>query len=526
MESREIAVAKVDDLQNGDMKKITVNENVTIVLARINGMYYAFGGLCPHYEAPLEKGMLRGAHVYCQWHHAVFNALSGACEEPPALKDISSYEVKVVGGTVFVCIPAKSPGDVPPAVAAPDRVGDNRTFVVVGGGAAGDSAVQTLRQNGFTGRVVMISSDNRPPYDRTNLNKSFLQGTGKEEWLPLRQKGYYMTLGVEMMLDTTVSGIDPATRSVVYNDNQTLSYDKLLIATGGTPKQLTIPGSELENVFTMRSFRDAERLVKTIGTTSSVAVIGASFIGLESAFSLTRRGCRVTVIAPEPVPFELVFGKEIGGMYRSLHEHNGVMFRLGEGVRSFEGDTHVTGVLLESGERIEAEIVLVGIGIRPATDFIRGVNKGRDGGIIVDRNMSAGNDIYAAGDVAQFPDWRTGDMIRIEHWRTAQQLGKCAALNMIGKNVPFGGVPFFWSSQVKVHIRYVGHASSWDDLIVDGDISSQDFITYYIKNGSVLAAAGINRDRELLVIEDLMQHNRMPDIEHLKRKSFDIFSFL
>jgi NADPH-dependent 2,4-dienoyl-CoA reductase/sulfur reductase-like enzyme len=372
----------------------------------------------------------------------------------------------------------------------------------------------------------MISEEEDLPYDRPNLDKDYLQGEAKDEWMPLRSEKFFQNRGIELMLGKRVTKVDASAKTISFEKGEDLAFDKLLLATGSTPRKLGVPGETLANVFTLRSYADSRAIIKACEKASRAVIVGASFIGLEAAASLRKRGLQVTVVAPEVVPFERIFGPEIGNMLRRLHEENGVGFHLGTAVEKFEGIDAVNAVVLKSGVRIEAEIVLIGIGVKPNTDFVQGVSRESDGSIKTDAYFRAAEDIYAAGDIARFRDWRFGENIRIEHWRTAEQQGRDAALNMAGKSTPNMNVPFFWTKQGNLSIRYVGHAQGWDEIIFDGDVSARDFIALYIRNNEVHAAAGCKRDKQMAAILELMRLKQMPAAAEIRGNSIDFVELL
>jgi NADPH-dependent 2,4-dienoyl-CoA reductase/sulfur reductase-like enzyme len=344
--------------------------------------------------------------------------------------------------------------------------------------------------------------------------------------MPLRPKSFYEDHGIELMTPIRVTKLDVFNRKITFDDGNTLEFDRALLATGGRPRRLDIPNMNLKNIFTLRSFDDCDAIIAAAEKASKVVVIGASFIGMETAFSLSRRDLGVTVMAPEKVPFENVFGPEVGKMFRSLHEEMGVNFRLGVSVERFEGTDTVEAVILKGGDRIETDLVIVGIGVVPATEYIEGLELGPDGSVKVDEHMQAADNIYAAGDIARFTDWRTGTENRIEHWRTAEQQGRYAAHNMAGKHVEYRSVPFFWTAQAGLHFRYVGHAREWDDVLIDGDIAQREFIVYYVKGNTVLAAGGHARDQQMDIVEELIRTDKMPDAKTLQDEAFDLNKFL
>jgi NADPH-dependent 2,4-dienoyl-CoA reductase/sulfur reductase-like enzyme/nitrite reductase/ring-hydroxylating ferredoxin subunit len=524
MEYKEFPLADTSDLSDGEMKEVSAG-GAKILLARVGGEFHAVGATCPHYGAPLAEGALCGTRVVCPWHHACFDVTTGGLEEPPALDSLPRYDVRVEGGRVFARVPDAAEERVPPRMSRRDS-SDARLFVILGAGAAGYAAAQTLREDGFRGRVVVITREDRPPYDRPNLSKDYLQGHAEPEWMPLRPDGFYKQFDIELLCEREVTRVDAAAKTVTFYGGDALAYDALLIATGGSPRRLNIPGSDLRNICLLRSFSDADSVIETAGRSSRVVVVGASFIGMEAAASLRARGLDVTVVAPSREPFESTLGPEVGALFRRVHEERGVKFKLGSIVYRFEGTSDVEAVTLEGGERIEADMVVVGVGVRPATGFLEGVQLHEDGGVVVDAHMRAADGLYAAGDIACFPDPRTGVRARIEHWRTAQQQGRVAAHNMAGRPTAFDGVPFFWTRQFDTGLLYVGHASRWDEIIYAGDVAAQDFLAFYVRGGRALAVAGVNRDRDMAALEELFRLNLMPGAEELRGRATDFAGLL
>jgi apoptosis-inducing factor 3 len=289
------------------------------------------------------------------------------------------------------------------------------------------------------------------------------------------------------------------------------------LATGGKPRQLEVPGAKLQNVLTLRSFRDCDRILEAAKTATHAIVIGSSFIGMEAAAGLAQQGINVTVVSPDAVPFEKTLGQEIGSVFQQVHEEQGVTFQLGRKVDRLEGNGKVEVVILDNGDRLSADIAIVGIGVQPATDFLEGVAcDSKDHSILTNDYLQAADGLYAAGDIARYPDWRTGEPTRVEHWRIAAQQGQVAAYNMAGKPTKFRAVPVFWTMQFKFPLRYVGHVEQWDELIVDGDLRSRQFIAFYVKDNHVLAVATSKRDTETAAISELMRLNRMPTVEEVR----------
>ncbi len=514
MNKRELPIAKLSDLRDGEMKQVSAS-GVEILLARVNGECYAVGAHCTHYGAPLVDGILSGNRIVCPWHHACFDVKTGDLEEPPAFDSLPRFDVKVDGDQIIVYVPENGPGRRAPAMSKRDVL-DERTFVILGGGAAGYMAAQTLREDGFTGRVVMITREGRLPYDRPNLSKDYLAGHADPEWMPLRPDDFFEEYNIEILRGTVATSIDATTKTITLNNSEDLRYDSLLIATGGTPRKLPFQyDTTHKNVFLLRSFSDVDAIIVAAEKGKRAIVIGASFIGMETAASLKARGCEVTVVAPDEVPFQKILGAEIGKLYKDVHERKGVRFRLGVHVERFEGGKRVEAVVLDDGERLEADFVVVGIGVKPATDFLQGVELHEDGGVITNEYLEIGDSLFAAGDIAHFPDPRTGEMTRIEHWRTALQQGRTAAHNMAGNRTAFTAVPFFWTKQFGKSLRYVGHAQHWDKIIFQGDVDKHDFLAFYVKDNTILAVAGMNRDREMAIWEERIRNNRIPSPDQL-----------
>jgi apoptosis-inducing factor 3 len=525
MSLREIAVAKVNDIGEGQMKAFTIADH-KILLTRINGKLHAFGETCPHYGAPLEEGILNGTRIVCPWHHASYDATTGDVLEPPSLDALPVYQLKISGDDVIVALPDEIPGSRIPTMTRRDEA-DARVFVIIGAGAAGNAAAQTLREDGFKGRIIMVTKENRFPYDRPQLTKEYLEGQSDDAALPLRSEDFYKDHDIEIMIRSKVKNVSIADNVITFENGETLKYDSVLLASGGIPRTLDVPGMDLPGVFTLRSWDDSSAIIKACEGASTVAVVGTSFIGMEAAHSLSQRKLSVTVIGVGSVPFEKALGSEIGTLFQQLHEANGVRFKLNTNVAGFEGSEKVEAVVLENGERVPADLVVIGVGVRPATDFIDGIELLDDGSVPVDEFFRAGEHVYAAGDIATFPYWYTGERLRIEHWRTAEQQGHIAGHNMAGKRIPYRSVLFFWTNQVGLYFRYVGHAKEWDDIIVivNRDVSTTAFTAYFIKDNRVLAVAGNDTEKEMAAIEELMRLKQMPEPKQLRAESFSILDW-
>ena len=520
MPYNEGVVAQRSDLANGEMSQVSVGET-DVLLVRREDRFYAYQAHCTHYGAPLAGGVLSGDRIVCPWHHACFHAGSGYQLEPPGLDSLVTYEVRVDGDDVVVRVPDETgPGRV--VRMAQREQTDTRTYVVLGGGAAGEYAVEGLREKGFGGRIVMITREAQTPYDRPNCSKEYLQDKAPEEWMFLRGDDFYSGHSIERMHGKTVVRLDADRRRLVFEDGDRLDFDGIIICTGGIPRTLGVPGEDLAGVFTLRSYDESRRILEAGRSTSRAVVVGASFIGMEVAWSLKALGVEnVTVVAPEEVPFARAFGKRIGKMVRAIHEENGVTFKLGHTVREFGGNGRLRQVVVDDGTALAADLAVVGIGVRPATDFIEGLDKAEDGAVIVDDRLRAAEGIYAAGDIAQFPDWRTNRRIRIEHWRLACQHGRIAAYNLAGEDTPYRSIPYFWTAHFGTSIRYVGHARRWDEIIFDGSPEDRRYVAFFVQDGRVLAAAGTSRDRDVAAIEELMRRDLMPSLDDLRAGGVD-----
>jgi NADPH-dependent 2,4-dienoyl-CoA reductase/sulfur reductase-like enzyme/nitrite reductase/ring-hydroxylating ferredoxin subunit len=460
------------------------------LLIRSGEQVLAFDGFCPHAGATLNEGIRCSNRVICPWHKASFDLSSGALAEPPAVDPLPRFPVRLENGRVLVSLQ-------PSLTASRETLNpDEGCFVILGAGAAGQAAAQTLRAEGFGGRVVMVSRESDLPYDRTVLSKYKLSGEPGSEKTPLQDAGFYTRHRIER-LTAEIAEIDAGAAMVRFVGGGSLTYDAALLATGGSPKSPKLPGAELGGVFLLRTRADSDAILAATEKARHVVVVGGGFIAMEVAASLRERGLEVTVVMPEATPFEHSVGPMIGAVFARLHEQKGVVLRTRQAVAAFGGNGSVSAVHLENGERLPADFVVVGLGIRPATDMLRGVALRDDGGVQVDRYLRIEGRLFAAGDVAAFPLYGNGDPIRVEHWRVAQQHGRTAALNMLGRERPFDAVPYFWTIHFLKRLDYVGHAVDWDDVIVDGDLQKPEFIALYVKDGRVDAVVGWDRDQDV-----------------------------
>jgi apoptosis-inducing factor 3 len=523
MSQREVAVAQFDELQNGQKRQVKVGET-DILLVRWNDQVYALGAYCTHNKAPLAEGILHGEQIICPWHNAYFDITTGDQKEPPGLDSLPRYAVKIEHNQVILTVPESSSDQRTPEMSQYDPNADSRTFVILGAGAAGTHAAETLRVAGYQGRIVMITRDSKLPYDRTTLSKNYFIGKLSKEEILLRSPEFYKQHNIEVRLNQIVENVDTNTKTIALQDGEKLIYDSLLIATGAQPRRLNVPGAELPNIFTLRSFADCDHILETAQTASQAVVVGSSFIGMEIAAGLTQRGVKVTVVSPDSLPFEKILGTELGEVFYQVHQEKGVTFQMGRKVTQLEGKGSVETVVLDNGDRLTADLVAVGIGVQPVTNFISGIDlHEKDKSVLVDEYLLAADGVYAAGDIARYPDWHNSNStnsMRVEHWRIAAQHGRIAAYNMAGEPTKFRGVPVFWSMQFQFPIRYVGYATEWDELIIDGDLAQREFIAFYVKDNQVLAAASSKRDKETAAIAELLRLDQMPAPHELRQGQF------
>jgi NADPH-dependent 2,4-dienoyl-CoA reductase/sulfur reductase-like enzyme/nitrite reductase/ring-hydroxylating ferredoxin subunit len=461
------------------------------LLARRGNELFAIGAFCTHYGAPLADGLMVDDTVRCPWHHACFSLRTGEALRAPALDPVSCWRVEQRDGTAYVeeKLEHTAPQPLLGAAGVPGSV------VIVGGGAAGNAAGEMLRREGYAGTITMLSADTFVPCDRPNLSKGYLAGTAPSESNPLRSREFYRDHRIDLQLSVRVAAIDTASREVDLVDGTRHAYDALLLATGAEPVRLDVPGSDLPHVHYLRTVADSEALVASALASQRAVVIGASFIGLEVTASLRARNITVDVVAPDTVPMTRILGTDVGTFIRKLHEQNGVTFHLGTVAASID-ERRVT---LQTGEHLPADFVVVGIGVRPAISLAEGAGLAIDRGITVDEYLETSiPGIFAAGDIARWPDRLTGERIRVEHWVVAERQGQTAARNMLGRRERFEGVPFFWTDQYDFSLAYVGHAERWDKAELDGqlDANTRDCTITYRRAGRKLAVAVVHRDLE------------------------------
>jgi NADPH-dependent 2,4-dienoyl-CoA reductase/sulfur reductase-like enzyme/nitrite reductase/ring-hydroxylating ferredoxin subunit len=472
-----------------------------IILARRGAEFFAVGANCTHYGGPLIKGINLGDEVRCPLHHACFSLRTGEALHAPALDPIPCWRVELVGDRVFVrekLVVPKLRRSASGVAAAPPPA----SIVIVGGGAAGLAAADILRREGFDGALTIISADEFAPYDRPNLSKDYLAGTASEEWLPLRPPEYYSDNRIDLVLRSRVTSLDPGQKRIQLHDGKVYEYDRLLLATGADPVRLPVPGASDSQLLYLRTYADSRALAAAAVAAKRVVVIGGSFIGLEVAASLRARDIEVDVVAHDKQPLARVLGPEVGRYLRSLHEAHGVRFHLEDTVIRLEGRKAV----LQSGGTLDAELFVLGVGVRPSLSLAEQAGLRVDRGVVVDEYLeTSAPGVFAAGDIARWPDARSGELIRVEHWVVAERQGQVAARNMLGRRERFAAVPFFWTEQYGVAIKYVGHAEAWDDIEIAGSLDYANCAVTYKRGGRTLAVATISRDKQSLEAEVAME---------------------
>lgn len=466
-----------------------------VLLTRRGSEVFSLGATCTHYGGPLGEGLVVGETVRCPWHHACFSLRTGEALGAPALNPVECFEVSEREGKLFVLGARPRPESKAP-LDAPSSI------VIVGGGAAGNAAAEALRDAGYAGKVTMVSADDSIPYDRPNLSKDYLAGTAPEEWIPLRSEDFYAEKNIELLLRTRVTDLDVVSKVVSLDGGARLSYDALLLATGADPIRLELSGGQLPHVHYLRTLAESRAIIAASSGVKRAVVAGASFIGLEVAASLRARGIEVAVVAPDALPLGRVLGPELGAEIRRIHESHGVVFYLGQKPSRIDAES----VLLDGGDVLPAELVVLGVGVRPSLSLAEAAGLELDRGVSVDEYLeTSAPSVYAAGDIARYRDVRRGQRPRVEHWAVAERQGRTAARNMLGLRERFEAVPFFWSAHYDVTLSYVGYAERWDRIDVAGSIEEHDCAVAYRGGGTTLAVATLGRDKVSLEAEAALE---------------------
>ncbi|HXG41867.1 MAG TPA: FAD-dependent oxidoreductase [Dehalococcoidia bacterium] len=400
------------------------------------------------------------------------------------------------------------------------------TVVIVGANLAGGRAAEALRKEGFDGRIFLVGEEPHPPYERPPLSKEYLRGEMPREELFVQPESFWAEQEIELLMGVRAVSLDLAHKRVELSSGERLSFDKLLLATGGRVRRLEVPGADLEGIHYLRTVDDSEALARELRPGRRLAIVGAGFIGSEVAASAREKGLEVTMIEVLPLPLQKALGPEVGRIYADIHRQHGVELVLGEGVERFEGDSRLQAVVTSTGRRIECDLALVGVGIVPATELAEAVGLTVDNGIVVNEFCQTSHpDVYAAGDVANFYSPVLGRRLRVEHWHNAQNQGMAAARSML-RGEPYAEVPWFWSDQYDLNMQYVGFADAWDRLVFRGDVEARRFTAFYLRQGRLEAALAINRPRDIRAARELIQARAVLDPERLADESQDLRALL
>jgi NADPH-dependent 2,4-dienoyl-CoA reductase/sulfur reductase-like enzyme/nitrite reductase/ring-hydroxylating ferredoxin subunit len=508
------------------------------LLSRINGEYFATSHLCPHYKAPLVKGTITtDGRVMCPWHGACFRVQTGDIEDAPSVDHLQSFNVIVRSGKVFISANAQQVKAGKRAPVCTKKVGHKETTIIVGGGAGGLITAESLRQDGYAGKIVIISRETYLPIDRPKLSKGIKIDAAK---IALRTADDLKELNIDIELGTQVVSVSTKEKHVTLSNGAILSYTNLVLATGGDPRVLPFPGKDLKNIFVMRNVEDANYVEKAIaaveGRKPDVVIVGSSFIGMEAA-SILAKIANVSVIGMEKYPFERVLGAQVGQAMMKLNQHNGIKLLMEKFVEKYgpsESDaTKVGSVILKDGTSIPCDFVILGAGVIPQTSYLKdaGITIDRDGGISVNASMMVPGveNVFAIGDIARYPYHLTGENVRVEHWNVAQNQARTVAKVIVSKLTDpeaalpvFKHIPYFWTVQFGKSIRYVGHATSFDEAVVQGSTELDatggglSFVVYYCRKGEVVAVCSLAKDPVVSHASELMRLKKMPSVKAIK----------
>ena len=487
----EVRLPGAATLKSGDKKVVKAGET-EILLIQLADTLVAVQSKCPHAGAPLEQGAICNNRLVCPWHMGTFALPTGDLLEPPPLKGLDTYSVRVEDQDIIVNTDPKT-YDLPK-----EREASNaRTFLLIGAGAASTAAAITLRNEGFAGHIVVVDPVADEPLDRTQLSKQALAGKMPLDKIRLEP---LEILGAERISASVIRlSTDPGTADL--SDGTKISFDRALIATGGVPKRLEVPGAEL--AFTIRHSTDVQAILEKSDAGKHAVVIGTSFIGLEAASALTQKGLKVTVIGQtQALPFAEKFGDRVAKTIVGLHEKNGVTFRLHTETLSISEQSVTLRPDGQPQEQLAADLALFGVGVAPTLNFEHSLPlTEKSGGVVTDSTLRVVDGVFVAGDIANV------DGTRIEHWRLAEQHGMLAARNMLGFNERYAGVPFFWTFHFGKRFGYLGHADEWDEIVYDGDVEALTFLAFYVRDGKVAAVLSCGRDHDTASLAEPMRES-------------------
>ncbi|KAA6415578.1 MAG: rubredoxin-NAD(+) reductase [Lasallia pustulata] len=517
------------DLKDGEKREVEVHgvEEGKVLLVKQGGKTHAMSSNCTHYGAPLKLGVLTpDGRLTCAWHGACFKVDTGDVEDAPALDPLAKFEIAEKDGAVYI---KGEESTIKSNRRSPNykcSAQGQEKVVIVGGGSGTVGALHALREQGFKGPITVISKEPNLPLDRTKLSKALMVDASKLEWRP---KEWYDEASIEMVSDE-VSGVDFGSKKLSTASGKEYPYTKLILATGGTPKALPLPGfKELQNIFLLRFITDAQAIMSAAGEEKGkkIVVIGSSFIGMEVANCLSQKGHTVTVVGMETAPMERIMGAEVGSIFQKLLEKNGVKFRMGANVEkatpSPSQSSHVGAVHLKDGTTLAADLVILGVGVRPATDFLKGkVDLLDDGSLRTNESFQVAGltDVYAIGDIATYPyhgPGGNGTPTRIEHWNVAQNAGRSVAACIAHPGAkPKSFIPVFWSA-LGLQLRYCGNApGGWDEVMVKGSKDEAKFAAFYTKGETVVAVACMQMDPVMTKCAELMRRGGMPGKRELE----------
>ncbi|XP_044286536.1 apoptosis-inducing factor 3-like [Varanus komodoensis] len=514
MEGKAAAVTQVvcreDEMYDGEMREVEVGGH-PVLLLRDHLRFLAVGSRCPHAGAPLCKGYFKGGRLRCPWHGACFSTETGDIEEYPTLDCLPAFQVAVKDGQVYVTADKQDLESGRRVKPMSKRCQLNpQTVLLLGAGPAALTCAETLRQEGFTGRVILATAEEHLPYDRTKLSKEM---DAKAERLYLRPRSFLDAFGIEVWMRKEVVSLDTPGKTAHFRDGTCQAYDQLLIATGCSPRQLQCPGSALQNVCVLLTPEDAGRILR-LSTGKRAVIVGASFIGMEVAASLSGRAASIHVVERDPLPYCAALGEQVGSVAMKMLQAQGVQFHLQAEVAELRGDENgqVTQVVLASGCKIPADVVVVGIGVTPNSGFLQGspVALGPGGAVLVDLGMRTSSpSVFAAGDVTSFPvALLEGKSAPIRHWQVAQAHGHVAALSILQKPRELHTVPYFWTKLRGKSIRYAGCGIGYTETVLKGDLDQERFLLFYVRDGTVTAAASLNFDPMVSVVAEALYAGR------------------